>query len=289
MENEAINLTNLICDSLNSIFFQLFSSIDSTIYYNLDNILFIQPTILENSKFQQLIGSNYTGGLLLIANSLILGVLLFYILKFAFSHLVYSKIDSPFQFIFKCITFIACMHCSIWLCEKLIYIIYLISDSICELGSSVNGCEITFYNLITDMNERIYDSVETFNIFSVNGLLKFVSSIGILYILIIYTIRYILCQIFVLLSPFAFISLIYNNFDGFFKGWLKQFLILLSMQIFVSITLVLGFSLEFNSNDILSKFIYLAIILIIAKCHYHTKELFSYIYQYSNNKLKQFI
>ena len=68
-----------------------------------------------------------------------------------------------------------------------------------------------------------------------------------------------MCKILIMLSPFAFISLIYNQMDGFFKGWLKHFLILLCTQIFISIVLILGFSLEFNNEDIFSKLIYFAI------------------------------
>jgi len=96
-------------------------------------------------------------------------------------------------------------------------------------------------------------------------------------------------KILILLSPFAFISLICNRFDGFFKSWLKQFLCLLSMQILVALVLVLGFCINFNSGDILSQLIYFAIIAIIAKCHYSIKEIFLHIYEFSHNKLKNII
>ena len=98
-----------------------------------------------------------------------------------------------------------------------------------------------------------------------------------------------MCKIFVLLAPFACISLVSNQFDGFFKGWLKQFLILLLMQIFVSIVLVLGFTLHFYAGNTLSKLIYFALIFIIAKCNYNIKEILGHMYEYSHNKLKNFI
>lgn len=289
LENATINLSDLVCDSLSTIFFKIFSSLDNTIYSNLDNILFINSDIINNFKFQQLFGTDSTNGLLLLANSLIFGIVLFYILKFALSHLIYSKIDSPYQFIFKCIIFIACMNSSLWICENLINLVSISTDFIREIGHSISGFEIHFSNLISHINSELYPSIETFDIFSFDGILKLATTIGIAYILLMYSIRYILCKILILLSPFAFVSLINHRFDGFFKGWLKQFLIVLSMQIFVSIVLVLGFCLEFQAGNALSKLIYFALIAVIAKCHYSVKELFSFLYEYSHNTLKDFI
>ncbi len=289
METETINLTTLICDSLNHIFFKIFSSIDSTIYSNLDNILFLHTDIIHDNKFEQLFGTNIANGFLLLANSFILGILIFYLLHYAISHLIYSKIDSPYQFIFKSIIFIACMNSSLWICEGMIEFVATISDFIRKTGSSISGSEINFSHFIHHINSTLYPSIQNFNIFSFDGLLKLCSSIGIVYILFTYSIRYVLLKILVLLSPFAFASLICNRLDGFFKSWLKQFLVLLCMQIFVAILLTLGFCLQFSNVDILSKLTYFATIAIIAKSNFHVKELFAYFYQYSHNQLKNII
>ena len=289
MESSTLNLTTLICDSLNSIFFNFFSSINHTVYSNLDNILFIQPDIIQDAKFQKLFGTDTSNGLLLVANSLIFGIILFYVLKFVVSHLTYSPIDTPYQFIFKFIIFIACMNCSFKLCEMFISLIGLLSDFICEIGYSITGYEISFSSLIDLIHSKLYPSVQMFNIFSFDGILKLCSTIGIIYILMTYSVRYLLCKIFVLLAPFAFISLINHRFDGFFKGWLKQFFILLFMQIFVSLVLVLGFTLDFYLGHVLSELIYFSIVIVIAKCQYTIKELFSHLHQYTHYTLKDFI
>lgn len=289
MDSETINLTNFICDFINNIFLKIFSSIDNTLCSNLDSILFIHPDITSDAKFQQFFGTDLTNGLLLIVNSLIFGIVLFYILKFAISHLTYSKIDSPYQFVFKCIIFIVCMNSSLWICQGLIFLISLLSDFICEIGSSICGYEIHFSNLIHHVNSILYPSLETLTLFSFNGILKAISSLGIVYISLIYAVRYLMCKIFVLLAPFAFVSLINNHFDGFFKGWLKQFLSLLCMQIWISIVLVLGFTLEFQTGNILSEVFYLAILTLIIQCSYHVKQLFLHIFDYSHHKLKDFI
>ncbi len=258
-------------------------------YSNLDSILFIHSDILQDMNFQKMFGTDSSNGLLLLANSLIFGILLFYALKFAISHLTYSKIDSPYQFIFKCIIFVACMNSSLWLCEKLIEFISFISDFINKLGNSITGYEINFSTFINYINSALYSTLETFDIFSFDGLLKILSTFGFLYIFLSYSVRYIMCKILVLLSPFAFLTLIHNQLDGFFKGWLKQFLILLLMQIFVSIVLTLGFCLSIYAGNSLFKIFYLAILVIIARCNYYLKEIFSHIYKFSKNQLNDFI
>ena len=289
MENTTIYLSDLICNCLNSIFLKFFSFFDATIYSNLDNLLLIRPTIVDNLKFQKLFGTDASNGFLLIAHSLIFGIILFYVLHLVISHLIYSKIDSPYQFIFKCIIFITCMNCSLWICKQIIYLVSLISESICQIGYFNYGIETNFSNLIDSINSALCLSSETFEIFSLDGIIKLLTTFCIFYILLTFCMRYLFCKILILLSPFAFISLICNRFDGFFKSWFKQFLILLSMQIFVFIVLVLGFSLEFYANDALSKLIYCAIIMILAKSHFHTKEFFSQMHNYSRNSLKNFI
>lgn len=289
MENETINLTSLICDTLNSIFFKIFSSIDHTISSNLDSILFIQPTIVQDSKFQKFFGTDPHNGLLLIANSLIFGIVLFYVFRFVLSHLTYSKVDSLYQFSFKCILFIVFMNCSLWICEGFVYLTSLLSNLVCEIGHFITGKDIGFSSLLYQINSALYPSLETFDIFSLDGILKLGCNISIVFILFSYAIRYIMCKILILLAPFAFLSLITNHLDGFFKGWLKEFLILLLMQIFVSIVLVVGFTLEFYAGDLLSKSIYFAILVIIAKCHYNVRALLAHAYEYSHYKLKDFI
>ncbi len=289
METETIHLTSLICDSLNTICFKIFSSIDNTVYSNLDSILFINSDMINNNKFQQFLGTDCNSGLLLLANSLILGILIFYILHFTVSHLIYSKIDSPYQFLFKSVIFITCMYSSLWICEGLIHLFSMITDYIREIGYSITGSEITFSNLINTIHSNLYPSIENFTIFSFDGILKMCVTIGMIYILLSYSVRYILIKILILISPFAFISLVCNRFDGFFKGWLKQLLCLLFMQIFVAIVIVLGFCLDFSASDILSKLLYFAIITIIAKCHYNVKEIFAHIFEFSHNQLKNII
>ena len=61
---------------------------------------------LYNDKyFNKLFGTSTANGILLIANSLLIGILLYYAAKYMMSNFTYEKIENPFQFIFKCIIF----------------------------------------------------------------------------------------------------------------------------------------------------------------------------------------
>ena len=57
------------------------------------------------------------------------------------------------------------------------------------------------------------------------------------------------------------------------------------MQIFISILLVLGFLINFETADISCEIYYLAIIVLIIKCKFNVKEIFSNIYNLNHNKL----
>lgn len=274
MNEENINLTEIILNSINELFSKLFSSIDNTIYSVLDDIIFIKPDILSNSAFQKILGENSSNGILLICNSLILGFIIYYSINYLISHLTYSKIDSPKQFIFKAIIFIAVMNSSLWICEQIINIISLITVGLSELGLNLFNSTLTFSNFIENINQNIYSSNTELSIFSFDGIIKSFTSFGLINLVFTYSLRYIMIQIFVLISPFAFLSLITNSSEWFFKVWIKTFLSLLLVQILISIILLLAFSIELNTNTTISKLLYIGVIYALTKANSYIKELF---------------
>ena len=74
-------MANIIVTTINTILETLFSSIDNTLYSVLDDITFISSDILNTSYFQNLLGMSATSGILIIANSLLLGYLIYFSLK----------------------------------------------------------------------------------------------------------------------------------------------------------------------------------------------------------------
>ena len=83
MENNS-NITTTIIETINTILGNLFSSIDNKLYEVLDDITFISPDIMNDSYFEKILGTSGTNGLLLIANSLLFGFILYYAVKYLF-------------------------------------------------------------------------------------------------------------------------------------------------------------------------------------------------------------
>lgn len=269
---EEINITELIINAINTIFQTIFSSIDTNLYSILDDITFIDTSILDSSHFRNIFGTSTTNGILLIANSLILGFLLYYCGKLLLSNLLITQVERPTSFIFKLIIFAICMNSSIFICEQFIFFVSCISGGIQDLGSSLFGNSICFSSLVERLNSIIEIEEKSFTIFSIDGLLKSIVSISMLNLAFSYSIRYIMIKVFVLISPFAFLSLSVSSTFGFFKSWLKCFVSLLLVQILVAIILLLIFSINFSSNNILSKFLICGAIFALLKANAYVRE-----------------
>ena len=94
-------ITEIITQTINSIFNNLLGSINNSLYSILDDITFVTPNIINDNYFQNILGSNSNKGILLIANSLLIGFVLYYCIQLLFASYINSKIESPYKFIFK--------------------------------------------------------------------------------------------------------------------------------------------------------------------------------------------
>ena len=273
MENSFTGLTSSIIESINNIFSNIFSSVDNGIYELLDKIVFIKPNILEKNNFVKLFGENANSGVLLVCNSLILGIFIFYLINLLFSHITYNKVQPPLAFIFKAIILIIVMNNSLWICKQIINIIYLISGSICEIGENLFGEEISFVNFITKINDKIYTAKDTaLDVTSFDGIIKTFTTFGFMNLIFSYSLRYIMVQVFVLLFPFAILLGIYDKTLWVSKALIKALLTLLLEQILISLILVLSFSLSLSSD--ISKVLYIGIIYSLMKANTYMYMIF---------------
>ena len=266
------NVTQTIISTINNIFEQLFSSIDNNLYSTFDKITFINSDILKDNYFRNIFGTSTTNGILLIANSLLIAIIIYFAIKYFLAHFTYSKIESPKQFIFKLIIFGICMNFSYFLLEKFLDLFYDISLSIQNIGESIFQKNISFSTLINTINSTIYIGGASINIFSVNGLLKGTLTFTVLSLVFSYSFRYIMIKVFVLISPFAILSLCLDNTSWFFKAWIKNLFSLLLIQIIVSLILVILFSVNTSNNDLFSKFIYIGGIYALIKANSFVRE-----------------
>mgnify|MGYP007086811033 CR=1 FL=1 len=97
------NITQIIIDTINTILGNLFSSIDNNLYSILDDITFINSDILKDKNFENIFGTSTSNGILLIANSLLLGFLLYFAIKYLISHFTFSNVEQPHSFLIKLI------------------------------------------------------------------------------------------------------------------------------------------------------------------------------------------
>ena len=282
---ENINLTQSILQTINELFGNLFSSIDNSLYSVLDSIVFIDSSILKNKAFIDILGSNSTEGIILICNSLVLGFIIYFAINYLLSHLIYSSSETPKQFIFKAIVFVAIMNSSLWICEEIITINSLITQAISSIGMKLFGTEINFSNFINNLNKNIFINSTDFSVISFDGIIKSFSTFGLLNLVFTYSLRYVMIQAFVLISPFAFISLLSNKSSFFFRVWLKTFISLLLVQILVTIILLLSYTININSESILSKLLFIGVIYALLKSNSYVRDLFGGISTEVNSSL----
>lgn len=271
MESQT-NITQTIINTINSIFEMLFSSIDNNLYSVLDKITFINSDILTDKNFENIFGTSTSNGILLIANSLLLGFILYYCFKYLMSHITYQRVDSPFSFIIKIIIFGICMNFSFFILQFLLDLNSNISLAIRSLGKNLFGSELSFSELINKINTNISIDTSSLNIFSVDGLIKSTLSLSLLNLVFSYSFRYIMVKVFILLAPFAFLSLSLDSTSWFFKSWLKNLFSLLFIQIIVSLVLLILFSLDFSSSNLFNKFVYVGGIYSLIKANSFVRE-----------------
>lgn len=285
--DSSVPITQTIIEAVNAIFSNFLSSLNTNIYHILDDIIFINSDILTDNFINKILGVSPSSGLLLLCNSLLFGFILYYIISLILSHIVLFKLQTPYQFIFKIIIISIIINHTYDICGFLIDLNSNISSAIRSIGEDLFNCEICFSTLENKVNIYIHDSANTFNIFSIQGFLKSFSSIGILNLILSYSLRYIMVKIFILLFPFAVISILNESTSFFFKSYIKSFISLLLTQSIVSLVLLIIFSLDFTANNLFSQVVFIGSIYCLSRISYFMKELMggvsTTIYSNANN------
>lgn len=156
-----INLAEVITTTINTILQSLFSSIDTTLYSVLDDIVFIDESIVQNSFFEKMLGSS-NNNILLISNSLLIAFLLYYSVQLFISFYSSKTVERPYQFLFKFLLIAIFMNSSFFFCEKLIFFISTLSLAIRNIGENIFHSNICFssiieiFNSISSNTPRIY-------------------------------------------------------------------------------------------------------------------------------------
>lgn len=270
MEGSA-NITEIIFETINTLFSSLFSSIDNSLYPVLDDITFINTEILSSSPLEKFLGSQTQNGILLVCNTFLIGLFLYFVISNFISYYTLSNYQRPISFFFKFIIYGLLMNFSFFFCEQIINIVSLVSSAIRNSGEVLFNKSICFSGLIENLNSIISIGKDEFNILSLNGLIKGFVSFGLFQLLFTYSLRYVLIKVWVLISPFAIMSLILNSTSWFFKTWLRSFLAFLFVQVFISFVLLIAFSVNYT-DDLLSKLTIVGCIYAFSKANSFVRE-----------------
>ena len=156
--------------------------------------------------------------------------------------------------------------------EFILNLNYNITIALKSIGESLFGSSISFSELINKINSNMTINFSSIDIFSLDGLIKGTLSLSLLSLVFSYSLRYIMIKLFILLSPFSFLSLILGSTSWFFKSWAKNLFSLLFIQIIVALVLLIMFSLDFTSSNLLNKFIYVGGIYALIRANSFVKE-----------------
>ena len=174
---EQSEVVNIIIETINSIFSNLFSSIDNNVYSYLDTFTFIDSSIIDNSFFEKFLGASGKTGILYLTDALLFAIIIYYAIRYSYSVFTGNNVEKPTQFIFKMIIIGIFINSSFFLCEQILNINYLISGSIQDIGKSITNKDITFSCLIQNLNSVISIGENSFDLFSFDGIIKgFISS-----------------------------------------------------------------------------------------------------------------
>ena len=267
------SLANSIISTISEIFKHIFSSIDDNIYTALDKISFINTDIMNSPYLEKLLGKNSSTGILLLANSLIVAFVIYFAIKLLLSNYSIGKPQNPYKFFVKILLVAIFMNASFFLCDQIISISSLISSAIRDIGKSFLDEDICFSNILKISNSIISVEEDTQSFFSIDGIIKTLVSLGFLNLIFIFSVRYVLIKVFILLSPFAILCTVNEGTIHFFTSWLKSFVSMLLIEIFASIILIVLFSIEYSPSDVVSKLLFLGAVFALMKVNSYVRDI----------------
>ena len=268
---QTIDVTKVVLDTINSLCVTLFESINTSIFPELDKLIFLDQEVIESTYIEQIIGSNFKNGLLVLAEFVLCAFVIYYSVRRFTSFYTGSSVESASKFFVKAVVIGIAVCASFSICSSILSITSEISTFICSLGKNIFHQEISFTNLISKLYKS--SSQRNFNIFSFNGIISGMVSISSFSLILSFSVRYIITKLLILLAPFSFLFLMNINTSGIFKCWLKSLFALLLIQVIMSLILVLSFAIiKEGVNDIFNQILLIGAVIALMKSSQFVKE-----------------
>lgn len=272
---------NDIITNLNYLLEKVFKSIEGEIFKTLDKLTIIGPEILKEEPLKNIVFENKVNGLVIIANTLILFFVIYYVFKQLIGIYNGNKIESIYVFIIRIIIVCIIVNFSYYICEEILNIFGILGESIDTYASDVINKKVTFENL-KDSIINIENIINT-DLVSLDGIIKGIISFGSVSILISFSVRYITVIFLIIISPLAFVCLSSNLTSGIFNMWVKMLIVNLTVQIGIKLLIFIPLAYK-NQNDIIYKIILVGTISLIYKFNIFIKELLARISNENNVK-----
>lgn len=272
---------NDIITNLNYLLEKVFKSIEGEIFKTLDKLTIIGPEILKEEPLKNIVFENKVNGLVIIANTLILFFVIYYVFKQLIGIYNGNKIESIYVFIIRIIIVCIIINFSYYICKEILNIFGILGESIDTYASDVINKKVTFENL-KDSIINIENIINT-DLVSLDGIIKGIISFGSVSILISFSVRYVTVIFLIIISPLAFVCLSSNLTSGIFNMWVKMLIVNLTVQIGIKLLIFIPLAYK-NQNDIIYKIILVGTISLIYKFNIFIKELLARISNENNVK-----
>lgn len=272
---------NDIITNLNYLLEKVFKSIEGEIFKTLDKLTIIGPEILKEEPIKNIVFENKVNGLVIIANTLILFFVIYYVFKQLIGIYNGNKIESIYVFIIRIIIVCIIVNFSYYICKEILNIFGILGESIDTYASDVINKKVTFENL-KDSIINIENIINT-DLVSLDGIIKGIISFGSVSILISFSVRYVTVIFLIIISPLAFVCLSSNLTSGIFNMWVKMLIVNLTLQIGIKLLIFIPLAYK-NQNDIIYKIILVGTISLIYKFNIFIKELLARISNENNVK-----
>lgn len=263
--------TQNLINSLNTVSEKLFKAIEGEVFTQIDKLVNITSDLFKEEPLKNIFFQDKINALIVIANSLILFYVIYFIISKIISVYNGNKSDSVYVFVIKLIIVGALVNSSYFICKEIINLNSLFTNCIGGFMEDIIGKSINFENLKENVL-KIEDLLNS-DMLSLDGIIKGVISFGSISILINFSIRYVTVIFLVIISPFAFASLSSELTLGIFKTWIKTLVVTLMTQVIVKFVILIPMLYK-DVNSMMYKVILVGSIYIIYKINNFTKEIF---------------
>lgn len=265
------NIPEILNNAISTLIDKLLVSVDNNVFSILDELVFIDKSILTDKYFITFFTKSFS--IVSLSKALLFGILIYYGISYLFSFLTCNNFQKPLQFLTKFLFSAVLIHFSSSICEYIIEFFDLITDILRELGVILFSIQLSFsliYEKITTL--FLSDLPTVLSFFSFDGILRAFISFGFINLLFTYSVRFIFVKILILMSPFAFLSIALEQTRWIFKIWLKNFIGQLCAQLFICIILLIMFSFHNTFNLTITKLLYVASLMCLIKASSFVKD-----------------